>query len=97
MRGHIRREAEILEIWIKVLYALIWFVLFMLGASVFSFLNVVIYRVPRGLDFVYGRSECPSCRHHLAPWQMIPVFNWLYLRGKCHYCGARISPRYPAY
>lgn len=87
-------EAVKLETAIRIF---IWFIIFMTGASVFSFLNVVIYRVPRGLDFISGRSECPSCRHTLAPWQMVPVFNWLYLRGKCHYCKAKISPRYPIY
>lgn len=70
--------------------------IFILGSSIFSFLNVVIYRLPRKLDFVTGRSMCPSCGHTLGALDMIPVFGWALLRGKCRYCGAKISPRYPA-
>lgn len=70
--------------------ALIW----LFGASIFSFLNVVIYRVPRGMSFVKGYSHCPDCTHRLSGFDMIPVFSWLFLRGRCRYCGGKISARY---
>lgn len=75
-----------------ILYILVFFI----GASIFSFLNVVIYRLPRKLSFVTGRSHCPSCDRALKWYDMIPVLNWFYLRGKCRGCGAKISFRYPA-
>lgn len=71
-------------------------IVFMAGAGIFSFLNVVIYRLPRKISFVTGRSHCPSCDATLRWYDMVPVFNWFYLRGKCRDCGARISFRYPA-
>ena len=67
-----------------------------LGAVIGSFLNVVIYRVPRGESIVTPRSRCPGCRKEIAPWDNIPVVSWLALRGRCRHCGAAISPRYPA-
>lgn len=69
---------------------------FAAGASVFSFMNVVIYRLPRKISFVRGRSHCPACGAMLKWYDMVPVLNWFYLRGKCRGCGARISFRYPA-
>lgn len=70
--------------------------IFILGSSIFSFLNVVIYRLPRKLDFVTGRSMCPSCGHLLGAADMIPVLGWVFLKGKCRYCGAKVNARYPA-
>lgn len=70
--------------------ACIW----LLGACVFSFLNVVIYRVPRHMNFISGRSRCTGCEHQLVGRDMIPVFSWLFLRGHCRYCGEPISSRY---
>lgn len=64
------------------------------GCVIGSFLNVVIYRLPRGLDFVRGRSACPSCGRTLSWAEMAPVVSRLILRGKCKGCGAGISPRY---
>lgn len=69
---------------------------FVYGACIFSFLNVVIYRLPRHLPFWKGRSKCTSCGHVLGAADMIPVFGWLLLRGRCRYCGARFSGRYAA-
>lgn len=69
-------------------------VIFILGACFYSFLNVVVLRYQRGLSFVHGRSRCPSCGHALSPFDLIPVLSWLFLRGRCRYCGARISARY---
>lgn len=67
----------------------LWF----FGASIFSFLNVVIYRVPRQESFVIGTSYCPGCGHRLSGLDMIPVFSWLFLRGRCRYCGGKIPAR----
>jgi leader peptidase (prepilin peptidase)/N-methyltransferase len=66
-----------------------------LGLVVGSFLNVVIWRVPRHESVVAPRSKCPSCDVAIAPVDNIPVVSWLALRGKCRHCGERISARYP--
>jgi leader peptidase (prepilin peptidase) / N-methyltransferase len=66
-----------------------------LGLSVGSFLNVVIYRVPAGLSIVSPPSRCPSCEHPIRNRHNIPVLGWLMLRGKCADCGNPISARYP--
>lgn len=60
-----------------------------------SFLNVVIYRLPRGLSVVRPGSQCPHCQKPIAPWHNIPVISWLVLRGKAQCCGASIAVRYP--
>ncbi len=66
-----------------------------LGASIGSFLNVVIYRVPAGLSVLYPPSRCPKCLHRLKPQDNIPVIGWLRLNGRCAYCQTPISARYP--
>ena len=65
------------------------------GLLIGSFLNVVIWRVPRGESIVRPPSHCPSCDNEIAPRDNIPVVSWLLLRGRCRRCGARISVRYP--
>jgi leader peptidase (prepilin peptidase)/N-methyltransferase len=66
-----------------------------LGLVVGSFLNVVIHRLPRGESIVHPRSHCPACGHVIAAWENVPVLSYLWLRGRCRGCAARISPRYP--
>ncbi len=61
-----------------------------------SFLNVVIYRVPEGLSVVTPPSHCPACQTPIKIYDNIPVFGWLFLRGKARCCGVKVSPRYPA-
>lgn len=68
---------------------------FLSGSCVFSFLNVVVYRLPRRMDFVHERSRCENCGHVLSAVDLIPVFGWFLLRGKCRYCKAEIPVRYP--
>jgi len=67
---------------------------FCLGACVASFLNVVIWRVPRGESIVSPPSHCPKCNAAIKWYQNIPILSWLALRGKCANCKAPISPRY---
>ena len=67
---------------------------FCFGLIFGSFLNVCIYRLPRGLSVVAPRSACPECHTPIAAYDNIPVLSWLILRGRCRRCGARITPRY---
>ena len=69
---------------------------FILGAIVGSFLNVVIHRVPREQSIVFPNSACPGCGTSIKFYDNIPLFGWLFLRGKCRACSAPISARYPA-
>lgn len=60
-----------------------------------SFLNVVAYRVPRGISVILPPSACPHCGGRLAPRDLVPLFSYLWLRGRCRRCRAPISPLYP--
>src|SRR5215218_8599026 len=66
-----------------------------LGAIIGSFLNVVVWRLPRGESLATPPSRCPSCEKPIAPYDNVPVVSWILLQGRCRNCGARISPRYP--
>jgi leader peptidase (prepilin peptidase)/N-methyltransferase len=66
-----------------------------LGLAVGSFLNVVVWRVPRDESVVHPRSHCPRCGMQLASRDNVPVVSWLLLRGRCRGCREPISPRYP--
>ncbi|WP_372595325.1 A24 family peptidase [Actinotalea sp.] len=66
-----------------------------LGLLIGSFLNVVVWRVPRGESIVSPPSACPSCGHEIRPRDNVPVLGWLLLRGRCRDCGNPISVRYP--
>lgn len=74
------------------------FFTFLLGIVIGSFLNLVIYRLPLGLTAKFNlaipRSFCPNCRHQIKWYHNIPLFSFLFLRGKCAYCGQKISSRY---
>ena len=65
------------------------------GLAVGSFLNVCIYRLPRGKFFSKSRSYCPKCGAQIKAYDNIPLFSYIILRGKCRNCKERISPRYP--
>jgi prepilin signal peptidase PulO-like enzyme (type II secretory pathway) len=69
-------------------------VFLILGLLIGSFLNVVIYRLPEGESIVMPPSHCPRCSASLRPIDLVPVFSWLFLKGRCRYCKAPISPRY---
>ncbi|HJT30607.1 MAG TPA: prepilin peptidase [Pirellulales bacterium] len=70
--------------------------LFVLGASIGSFLNVVVYRLPRGMSLVQPGSRCPTCGVAIAPYDNLPIAGWLLLAGRCRACRQPISWRYPA-
>ena len=71
-----------------------WIWSFVVGCCVGSFLNVVALRLQREEDFIRGHSHCVECLHELSWKDLIPVLSWIWLRGKCRYCGSNISPRY---
>ena len=77
------------------LTAYISVIIFVFGTVIGSFLNVLIYRLPIGLDFKVGKSMCTTCKHDLAWYDLFPLFSWIFLGGKCRYCKAKISSRYP--
>jgi len=71
----------------------VWF--FALGATVGSYLNVIVYRIPRGESLVTKRSACPQCSSPIAGRDNVPVLGWIWLKGKCRSCQLPISIRYP--
>lgn len=73
----------------------IYFLIFLFGLVVGSFLNCLIYRLEIGQSFLKGRSYCPYCKHILSWKDLIPIFSFLILKGKCRYCGKKISWQYP--
>lgn len=76
----------------KIFYTVI---VFLFGTLIGSFLNVLIYRIPKGENFVTENSHCMSCNHRLYAKDLVPLFSWLFLGGKCRYCKAKISVQYP--
>lgn len=73
---------------------LLGLITFLLGAALFSFMNVVAWRLPRGKNPLTGRSFCPQCGAALTAGDLVPVFSWLFLRGRCRHCRAPIPVRY---
>jgi leader peptidase (prepilin peptidase)/N-methyltransferase len=72
-----------------------YFIAFILGLAVGSFLNVCIYRIPKGKSIVTPPSSCPSCGQRIKWYDNIPIVSFLLLKGRCRHCGKRISIRYP--
>ena len=68
--------------------------IFALGACIGSFLNVVVWRLPRGQSLVFPPSRCPKCEHRLAWYDNIPIFGWVLLGGRCRYRKTNCA-RYP--
>ncbi|MCW8895048.1 MAG: prepilin peptidase [Sulfurimonas sp.] len=68
---------------------------FILGVAIGSFLNVIILRIPKDESIVFGGSHCTKCNTPLKPWHNIPLLSWVFLRGKCSFCKAKISIQYP--
>jgi len=72
-----------------------WIVGLMIGAAIGSFLNVVIYRMPRLLSLGKPKhSFCPACKHQLGMPDLVPLFSWLFSKGKCRHCGNKVPSRY---
>lgn len=82
-----------LVLWLVQLAKVLW--VFTFGACVGSLVNVLVYRLPRGLGVVMPASRCTSCGTHLTWRENIPVFGWLFLGGKCRFCRSPISAEYP--
>ena len=74
--------------WLPIIFLAVF------GACVGSFLNVVIYRMPRGLSIVHPGSHCPGCNQPIRWYDNFPVLSYLALGGKCRFCKIPISPRY---
>lgn len=72
-----------------------YIIVFLYGIVIGSFLNVCLYRLPKGESVVTVGSHCMQCNHRLKWRDLIPLFSWLALKGKCRYCGARVSVQYP--
>ncbi|MGN1090544.1 MAG: prepilin peptidase [Huintestinicola sp.] len=84
-------DIETLE---TILNVIVYVFVFLFGITIGSFLNVCIYRLPKGESLITNNSHCMTCGTQIKRYDLIPVFSWLILRGKCRACGARISPRY---
>jgi len=69
--------------------------IFIIGLFIGSFLNVLVDRLPQEESIVKGRSHCEKCKKELAWYDMIPLFSFVFLGGKCRYCHVRLSPYYP--
>lgn len=70
-------------------------IIFTLGLLIGSFLNVCIYRIPRDESISYPPSHCANCTNRIKAYDLIPVISYIFLRGKCRYCGEKISIKYP--
>ena len=80
----------------EVLFAIVTsLIVFAVGASLGSFLNVVVYRLPAKLSIFWPPSRCPHCLHPLKKRDNVPIFGWLWLKGRCRYCRSPIASRYP--
>lgn len=69
--------------------------LFILGISIGSFLNVLIDRLPQGIDIVKLRSRCDFCKHPLTVFDLIPILSFIIIQGRCRYCKKKLSRQYP--
>src|SRR5699024_2337227 len=69
--------------------------IFIIGTILGSFLNVCIYRIPRKKSIIFPSSYCTSCNRALKWYELVPIFSFLFQKGKCRYCGESISPQYP--
>lgn len=69
--------------------------IFIFGIVFGSFYNVVIYRIPNNKSIIAPPSACGTCNTQLKPLDLIPIFSYIYLKGRCRYCGAKVSLQYP--
>ena len=73
---------------------IIYIFMFAIGIVLGSFYTLAVYRIPLKQDITHTRSYCPKCNHKLNFWDLIPVFSYIFLGGKCRYCKEKIRPRY---
>ena len=78
----------------NILNILLYIYIFITGITFGSFFTLAVYRIPRREDITHTRSYCPKCHHKLSFWDMIPLFSYIFLGGKCRYCKEKIRPRY---
>lgn len=83
-----------MDFWTQLPQQLLIFLAFIFGTAIGSFLNVLIWRLPRE-ETIQGRSYCPHCSHQLVWHDLVPVFSYLFQRGECKYCSKPVSFRYP--
>ena len=76
-------------------YIILYIVIFLIGISIGSFLNVCIYRIPKKEDIVFERSHCMSCGNVLKWYELIPLFSFIVQGGKCRNCKTKLSAQYP--
>ena len=74
--------------------ALFYIIIFIMGITFGSFYTLAVYRIPKGEDITHTHSYCPNCKHKLNIFDLIPVFSYIFLGGKCRYCKQKIRPRY---
>lgn len=73
---------------------IIYLLIFIMGTFFGSFFTLAVYRIPLGQDILYTHSYCPNCKHKLNILDLFPVFSYIFLKGKCRYCGNKIRIRY---
>ena len=72
----------------------LYIIIFIMGTLFGSFYTLAVYRIPKKIDIIRTHSFCPNCQHKLGFWELIPVWSYLFLRGKCKVCKQKIRPRY---
>ena len=72
----------------------LYIIIFIIGTLFGSFFTLAVYRIPLKQDITHKRSYCPNCNHQLSFLDMIPILSYIFLKGKCRYCGQKIRPRY---
>ena len=73
---------------------LLYMLIFIMGTVFGSFFTLAVYRIPKRQDITHTHSYCPNCNHKLEFLDLLPVFSYIFLRGKCRYCKEKIRPRY---
>ena len=86
---------ELILVGRRVVSSMVAVFIFIIGLLIGSFLNVVINRLPEGESIVFPPSHCPECESELSVWDLFPVLSFIFLRGQCRYCEAKISLQYP--
>lgn len=71
-----------------------YIMIFLMGITFGSFYTLAVYRIPKGIDITHKHSYCPNCNHKLNFLDLIPIFSYIFLGGKCRYCKQKIRPRY---